>query len=198
MPIVRALVVLYIDGFKRGKLLTIIFIDILSPSSSLSHNMGQYLLKKTIQKHYDSINALVFSHDRSLFTSAADDGLIIIFQANGSGWEVHRFQVKAPATTLLWRSRFGNTLVAGDTSGDVHTICLNPSTNVSVTSKWTWSSQAFHLQGNTYYHTINCLPGPVHCVVENGIWLAVGSGKVVQLVKQATIGAVSWLARNSC
>ncbi len=100
-------------------------------------NMGQYLLKKTIKKHYDSVNVLAFSHDRSLFASAADDGLIIIFQANGSGQEVRRFQVKAPAITLLWRSRFGNTLVAGDTSGDVHTISLNPSTNVSVTSKWT-------------------------------------------------------------
>ena len=95
--------------------------------------MGQYLLKKTIQKHYDSINALAFSHDGSLFASAADDGLIIIFQANGSGREVRRFQVKAPVTTLLWRSRFGNTLVAGDTSGDIHTICLDASTKVRVT-----------------------------------------------------------------
>ncbi|KAH9042274.1 hypothetical protein EDB85DRAFT_1886242 [Lactarius pseudohatsudake] len=41
--------------------------------------------------------------------------------------------------------------------------------------------------GNPYYHTINCVPGPVHCITENGIWLAVGSGKAVQLVKQATI-----------
>ncbi|KAF8263592.1 hypothetical protein EI94DRAFT_1703854 [Lactarius quietus] len=62
------------------------------------------------------------------------------------------------------------TLVAGDTSSDVHTICLNASTH-----------------GNTYYHTINCVPGPVHCIAENGIWLAIGSGKVIQLVKQATI-----------
>jgi WD40 repeat protein len=99
--------------------------------------MGQYLLKKTIQRHCESINALAFSRDGSLFASAADDGLIIIFRANGSGREVCRFRANAPATTLLWRSRFGNTLVAGDTSGDVHTISLNPSTNVSVTSKWT-------------------------------------------------------------
>jgi WD40 repeat protein len=95
--------------------------------------MGQYLLKKTIQKHYDSINALAFSPDGSLFASAANDGLIIIFQGNGSGQEVRRFQVKAPVTTLLWRSRFGSTLLAGDTSGDIHTICLNASTNVSIT-----------------------------------------------------------------
>ena len=95
--------------------------------------MGQYLLKKTIQKHYDSINALAFSPDGSLFASAADDGLIIIFQGNGSGQEVRRFQVKAPVMTLLWQSRFGSTLLAGDTSGDIHTICLNASTNVSIT-----------------------------------------------------------------
>ena len=66
----------------------------------------------------------------------ADDGLVIIFQGNGSGKEIRRFQVKAPVITLLWRSRFGPTLVAGDTSGDVHTICLNVSngpTHVSVT-----------------------------------------------------------------
>ena len=103
---------------------------------SLSHNMGQYLLKKTIQRHYDSINALAFSPDGSLFASAGDDGLVIIFQGNGSGQEIRRFQVKAPVTTLLWRSRFGSTLVAGDTNGDVHTICLNvsaESTHVSVT-----------------------------------------------------------------
>ena len=103
---------------------------------SLSHNMGQYLLKKTIRRHYDSINALAFSPDGSLFASAGDDGLVIIFQGNGSGQEIRRFQVKAPVTTLLWHSRFGSTLVAGDTSGDVHTICLNvsaESTHVSVT-----------------------------------------------------------------
>jgi WD40 repeat protein len=94
--------------------------------------MGHYLLKKTIRRHHDSINALVFSHDGSLFASGADDGLIIIFQGNGSGREVRRFQVNAPITTLLWRSRFGHTVVAGDTSGDVHTICLDGSASVSV------------------------------------------------------------------
>jgi WD40 repeat protein len=105
--------------------------------------MGQYLLKKTIQRHYDSINALAFSPDGSLFASAADDGLVIIFHGNGSGQEIRRFQVKAPVTTLLWRSRFGKTLIAGDTSGDVHTICLSVSTeptHVSVTYHWPWSS----------------------------------------------------------
>jgi WD40 repeat protein len=101
--------------------------------------MGQYLLKKTIQKHHDSVNALAFSPDGSLFASAADDGLIIIFQGNGSGQEIRRFQVKAPVTALLWRSCFGSALVAGDTSGDVHTICLNASTHVSVTQNQTWS-----------------------------------------------------------
>ena len=98
--------------------------------------MAQYTLKKTIRRHYDSINALAFSPDGSLFASTGDDGLVIIFQGNGIGQEIRRFQVKAPVTILLWRSRFGNTLVAGDTSGDVHTICLNVSTesaHVSVT-----------------------------------------------------------------
>jgi WD40 repeat protein len=102
--------------------------------------MSQYLLKKCIQKHYDSINTLAFSSDGSLFASAADDGLIIIFRGNGSGQEIRRFQVKAPVTTLLWRSRFGNTLVGGDTSGDVHTISLDASTHVRITYNWTWSS----------------------------------------------------------
>jgi WD40 repeat protein len=95
--------------------------------------MSQYVLKKTIRKHYDSINALSFSLDGSLFASGADDGLIIIFRGNGNGKEVRRFQVKAPVTTLLWHSRFGRTVVAGDTSGDVHTICLEGSVTVSVT-----------------------------------------------------------------
>jgi WD40 repeat protein len=140
MPIVRAFVVMNIN--TGNVCLTTVIIDFASRpiSLSLSHDMGQYLLKKTIQKHYDSINALAFSPDGSLFASAADDGLIIIFQGNGSGLEVRRFQVKAPVTTLLWRSRFGSTLVAGDTSGDVHTICLNASTKVSVAYNWTWSS----------------------------------------------------------
>ncbi|KAI9430648.1 WD40-repeat-containing domain protein, partial [Lactarius indigo] len=136
-------------------------------------NMGHYSLKKTIQKHYDSVNTLAFSYDGSLFASGADDGLIIIFHGNGSGREVRRFQVKAPVTTLLWRSRFGHTLVAGDASGDVHTLNLDGST-----------------AGNPYYHTINCVPGPVHCIAESGVWLAIGSGRVVQLVKQGTIGVV--------
>ena len=94
--------------------------------------MGHYVLKKTLSKHYDSINTLAFSHDGSLFASGGDDGLLIIFQGHGSGREIHRFQVKAPVTTLLWHSRFGYTVVAGDTSGDVHTLCLQNSENVSV------------------------------------------------------------------
>ncbi|KAH8978445.1 hypothetical protein EDB83DRAFT_2327327 [Lactarius deliciosus] len=81
--------------------------------------MGHYSLKKTIQKHYDSVNTLAFSYDGSLFA-------------------IRRFQVKAPVTTLLWRSRFGHTLVAGNASGDVHTLNLDGST-----------------AGNPYYHTIN-------------------------------------------
>jgi WD40 repeat protein len=95
--------------------------------------MAPYVLKKTINKHYDSINTLAFSHDGSLFASGADDGLIIIFQGHSSGREIRRFQVKAPVTTLLWHSRFGHTVVAGDASGDVHTLSLqNDSSNVSV------------------------------------------------------------------
>lgn len=94
--------------------------------------MGQYVLRKTIHRHSDSINALAFSPDGSHFASGADDGLIIIFQGNGSGKEVRRFQVKAPVVTLLWRSRFGHTVLAGDTSGDVHTIGLDGSAKVSV------------------------------------------------------------------
>ncbi|KAI9443032.1 hypothetical protein H4582DRAFT_2054126 [Lactarius indigo] len=69
------------------------------------------------------------------------------------------------ASLRLWRSA----------AGDVHTISLNGSTN-----------------GNPYYHTINCVPGPVHCIAENGIWLAIGSGKAVQLVKQATIDPIKF------
>ena len=90
------------------------------------------VLKKTISKHYDSINTLAFSHDGSLFASSADDGLIIIFQGHGSGREVRQFQVKAPVTTLLWHSQFGYTVVAGDASSDVHTLCLQNSSDVSV------------------------------------------------------------------
>ena len=94
--------------------------------------MRPYVLKKTISKHYDSINALAFSHDGSLFASGADDGLIIIFQGHGSGREVRQFQVKVPVTTLLWHSQFGYTVVAGDASGNVHTLCLQNSSDVSV------------------------------------------------------------------
>jgi WD40 repeat protein len=94
--------------------------------------MVQYVLKKALVKHGDSVNTLAFSYDGSLFASGADDGLIIVFRGNGSGQELRRFQVKAPVTTLIWRSRFGYAIVAGDTSGDVHTICLSDSTHVSI------------------------------------------------------------------
>lgn len=93
--------------------------------------MGQYILQKTLVKHGDSVNALAFSYDGSLFASGADDDLVIVFRGNGSGQELRRFQVKAPVTTLHWHSRFGYTIIAGDASGDVHTICLNDSANVS-------------------------------------------------------------------
>ena len=89
--------------------------------------MGQYLLKKTLVMHGDSINALAFLYDGSFFASGADDGLVIIFEGKGSGREFHQFQVKAPVATLLWQSCFGYTLMAGDTSGNVHTICLSDS-----------------------------------------------------------------------
>ena len=95
--------------------------------------MGRYILEKTLVKHRDSINTLAFSHDGLLFASGADDGLIIIFQGNGSGREIRRFQAKAPVATLSWHSLFGYTIVAGDACGDVHTISLGDSTNVSTT-----------------------------------------------------------------
>ena len=94
--------------------------------------MGQYMLKRTLVKHGDSINALAFSYDGALFASGADDGLVILFKGNGSGWELCQFQVKAPVAALLWRSCFGYTLMAGDMSGDVHTICLSDSRHVSL------------------------------------------------------------------
>jgi WD40 repeat protein len=98
--------------------------------------MGQYLLKRTLIKHRDSVNSLAFSYDGALFASGADDGLVIIFKGNGSGRELRRFQVKAPVAALLWRSRFGYTLMAGDTSGDVHTICLSLSESGRVSNSY--------------------------------------------------------------
>ncbi len=106
--------------------------------------MVRYMLEKTLVKHRDSINTLAFSHDGSLFASGADDGLIIVFQGNGSGQEIRRFQVKAPVTTLLWHSRFGYTVMAGDACGDVHTLCLEGSTNVSVSYDCIWSTLKIH------------------------------------------------------
>lgn len=102
--------------------------------------MGQYKLQKTLIKHGDSVNTLAFSYNGSLFASGADDGLVIVFRGNGSGQELRRFQVKAPVMTLLWHSRFGFTIIAGDASGDVHTICLNDSANVGTSH--------FHAYGN--------------------------------------------------
>ncbi|KAH9057787.1 WD40-repeat-containing domain protein [Lactarius vividus] len=134
--------------------------------------MGQYILQKTLVKHGDSVNTLTFSYNGSLFASGADDGLVIVFRGNRSGQELRCFQVKAPITTLHWHSRFGYTIITGDVSGDIHTICLNDSTN-----------------RNTYYHTVNNIPGPVHSIVQCATLLAISSGRVVQLIKQGTIGA---------
>jgi WD40 repeat protein len=156
--------------------------------------MGNFELKKIISTHQDSINALSFSHDGSLFASGGDDGLINVFQGHGSGRRIHQFQVKAPVTTLLWRSRFGHTILAGDASGDVHTLCLDvqslANTTVSVsTNKCAETAEAFRVQQrNSLYHVFNRVHGPVHCIAQSGVWLAIGSGKVVQLVKQGTIG----------
>src|ERR1700679_1731465 len=94
--------------------------------------MANLELKKIISGHHDSINTLSFSHDGSLFASGGDDGLINIFQGHGSGQQIRQFQVKAPVTTLLWHSRFGYTILAGDASGDVHMLCLQNLSDVSV------------------------------------------------------------------
>lgn len=160
--------------------------------------MGNFELKKIISGHHDSINALSFSHDGSLFASGGDDGLINIFQGHGSGRQIHRFQVKAPVTTLLWHTRFGHTILVGDASGDVHTLCLevqssaNANATVSVTvnkciRETTEESRV--QQRNSLYHVFNRVHGPVHCIAQSGVFLAIGSGKVVQLVKQGTIGS---------
>ncbi len=53
--------------------------------------MVKYVLQKTLIKHSDSINALAFTHDGSLFMSKADDGLIIVFKGNGLGKKVYCF-----------------------------------------------------------------------------------------------------------
>ena len=47
----------------------------------------------------------------------------------------------------------------------------------------------YYSQGNTYYHTINNVPGPVHFIAQSGSLLAVSSGSVVQLIKQGTVGS---------
>src|SRR6266702_2365164 len=60
---------------------------------------------------------------------------------------------------------------------------------VSVLVRTALYLMTFQLQGNPYYHTINSVPGPVHCIAQDGSWLALGSGRVVQLVKQETVGA---------
>ncbi|KAI0268926.1 WD40-repeat-containing domain protein [Russula aff. rugulosa BPL654] len=140
--------------------------------------MVQYVLQKTLVKHSDSINALAFTYDGSLFASGGDDGLIIVFKGNGHGEEIRRFQMKAPITALLWHSRFGYTIIAGDACGDVHTICLNDSMN-----------------RNVYYHTFNSVSGPVHSIVQSGTLLAISSGKSVELIKQGTIATWEVIAR---
>lgn len=121
--------------------------------------MDHYVLKKTLSKHYDSINTLAFSHDGSLFASGSDDGLIIIFEGHGSGRELRRFQVKSPVTTLLWHSRFGYTVVAGDASGDVHTLCLQNSADVSVSRCLvTFDQQLIKLKCYEYSETRPIIP----------------------------------------
>ena len=157
--------------------------------------MGQqYVLKKTIVKHEDSVNTLAFSYDGSMFASGGDDGLVIVFRGNGSGRELCCFQLKAPIMTLLWHSRFSHTVIAGDASGDIHTICLNGSTNISTSHFLTMRiSTRFCPQRNLYYHTINEVPGPVHSIVQSATMLAISSGKFVQLIKQGTIGSFHYL-----
>ena len=159
--------------------------------------MANLELKKIISGHHDSINTLSFSHDGSLFASGGDDGVINIFQGHGSGQLIRQFQVKAPVTTLLWRSRFGHTILAGDASGDVHTICLgiqssadaSATVSVSTNKHVRETTEASRIQQrSTLYHVFNRVHGPVHCIAQSGVRLAIGSGKVVQLVKQGTIG----------
>lgn len=155
--------------------------------------MGQYLLKRTLVKHGDSVNALAFSYDRSLFVSGADDGLILVFEGNGNGRELRWFQAKAPVAALLWRSRFGFTLLAGDTCGDVHTICLCDLAHGIGVSYNTFGSSSLNMrpyaqEKHEYYHTINNVPGPVHCIVQSDSLLAISSGSIVQLIKQVTFG----------
>ncbi len=167
--------------------------------------MGQYLLKKTIQKHHDSINALAFSPDGSLFASGADDGLIIIFLGNGSGREVRRFQVKAPVTILLWRSRFGHTLLAGDAAGDVHTISLNGTASVSVSTSDSVQpsvlnvllSVSFTGKPILSYHQLCAWPRSLHRGERHlaSCWL--GKGRSVgEASNDRCVFAVSWLPGN--
>ncbi|KAH8981086.1 hypothetical protein EDB86DRAFT_2835032 [Lactarius hatsudake] len=129
--------------------------------------MGQYVLKKTLVKHGDSVNTLAFLYDGLLFVSGADDGLVIIFRGSGSGQELCQFQVNAPVTALLWRSRFGYTIIAGNASSNE----------------------------NAYYHTINKVPGLVHCIAQSHSLLAISSGNVVQLIKQGTIATWDTIAQ---
>jgi WD40 repeat protein len=159
--------------------------------------MVKYVLQKTLFKHSDSINVLAFTQDGSLFASGADDGLIIVFKGNGLGEEARRFQMKAPITALVWHSRFGYTIIAGDACGDVHTICLNNSTNVSACRFCAYKPSSTdiddHSQRNAYYHTFNSVSGPVHSIVQCGTLLAISSGKAVEIIKQGTMGSFSFL-----
>jgi hypothetical protein len=59
---------------------------------------GSLRAEEDHSKHYDTINALAFSCDSSLFASGADDGLMTIFRGHGISREVRQFQVTVPVT----------------------------------------------------------------------------------------------------
>jgi WD40 repeat protein len=80
----------------------------------------------SLEGHRDSINALVFSGDDRYLASAADDGLVQVFDCET--WKsIRRLQGVAPARAIVWHptpNSHNAVLSVGFRNGDVNTVQL--------------------------------------------------------------------------
>ncbi|KAI0028644.1 WD40-repeat-containing domain protein [Vararia minispora EC-137] len=127
-----------------------------------------------IFNHSSNINCIAFNRDGSIFAVGAHDGSLRIFSVDGS--RAHRYyQGDWSLQALVWAEQVGapNVLIAGDCSGDIHTIRM----------------------GTDDRQFMEHVPGCVHAMAARGPLLAISCSSVVYLIQRGAVA--SWDSKRT-
>ncbi|KAI0031571.1 WD40-repeat-containing domain protein [Vararia minispora EC-137] len=127
--------------------------------------------------HSSNINCISFNRDGSIFALGANDGSLRVFSVDGSRAHRH-YQGDWSLQALVWAEQVGapNILMAGDCSGDIHTIRMG-------------------LSKTDDRQFVEHVPGCVHAMAAQGALLAISCSSTVYLIRRGAVA--SWDSKHT-